>query len=55
MSGDGEIPGVRDARDRLRESMQQGGLPSGWSDRKADEAARRLDRNIRDGRVKHTK
>lgn len=47
----GEIPGVREARDRLTERMKQDGLPPKFIEKKADEAAKRLDRNIQEGRV----
>jgi hypothetical protein len=47
----GEIPGVRDARDRVRDRAEKAGLPPGFAAEKADQAARRLDRNIRDGKV----
>lgn len=45
----GEINGVREAGERLRERLRE--MPREWADKKAAEATRRLDQRIREGKV----
>lgn len=48
----GEFKGVREARDRLRQQWRESGFNGPEADRKADQAVRRLDHNIRTGKVR---
>jgi hypothetical protein len=47
----GEIPGVREAGERLRERLRDSSLPREWSEKKVRDAVDRADRRIRDGAV----
>jgi len=51
-SSEGEIPAMRDARDRLESRLREAGMGEREARRRATESAQRVDQRVRDGRVR---
>lgn len=52
MAGEGEIKGVRERGEALAQRIRESGGSAQYAEQKSQEAMRRLDRDIRDGRRK---
>lgn len=46
-----EVPGLREARDRVQERLRESGLPADAARRIADQSAQRIDRRVDAGQI----